>query len=207
LILDRNPCSGLTRPAKPPTRDRVLTDDEIRSFWRASEQIGEPHEQALKLLLLTGQRLDEIAAMTWDELSVDRLTLNLAAVRTKNNRPHFIPLGPMSRELIANVHRIAHCPFVFTTNGRRPLVNFSHVKTRLDVLMRSLQPWRLHDLRRTVASRLAEAGTSPIVIEKILNHASGLSSGVAGVYNRFDYAAERRAALEAWERKLKEITT
>jgi len=205
LLLDRNPCAGLTRPTKPPARTRVLNDDEIRSFWRASEQVGEPYEQALKLLLLTGQRLDEIAAMRWDELDADRLTLNLPASRTKNKRPHFVPLGPIAQNLIGSVHKIAHCDYVFTTNGHRPLVNFSHVKTRLDAWMEPKEAWRLQDLRRTVASRLPETGTQQIVIEKLLNHASGLLAGVAGVYNRFDYAQERRAALELWEHKLNKI--
>jgi integrase len=118
------------------------------------------------------------------------------AARTKNKRPHVVPLPPMARELIESVFDIGS-DFVFTTTGASPVTGWTRIKRRLDARM-GCAPWRLHDLRRTCATGMAEIGIAPHIVEAVLNHVSGAKASVAGVYNRATYAAEKKAALERW---------
>lgn len=205
--LTLNPCQGVWRPDAPAARDRVLSEDEIRWFWLACDTLDEPFGPLLRLLLLTGQRRDEVTRLTWGELNGD--TWTIPAARTKNGRPHVVPLAPAARETIEAVRRVAGRPsFVFTTTGKTSVSGFSKAKLRLDAAMLALaqerdpeatiQPWRLHDLRRTAATSMAEIGISPHIVEAVLNHVSGHRAGVAGVYNRAAYATEKRIALERW---------
>jgi integrase len=196
-LVDANPCAGVHRPAPPPPRDRVLAGDEIRRFWAATDAIGGPFGAVLKLLLLTGCRLNEVAGLRWDEVSEDGAALNLPGSRTKNHRPHVVPLALMACEILAGVPRIDGCDFVFSTNGKTPISGWSKAKARLDAAM-GVAPWRLHDLRRTAVTGMAELGIAPHVIELCVNHVSGARAGVAGVYNRSEMLPERRAALERW---------
>ena len=160
-----NPCLGGYRPVPPPTRDRVLNfrpdvrrGDELRWFWTACDAAGEPFGAVCRLLALTGCRLNEIARMR-DELADDLATLRLPGTRTKNGRPHDVPLPPLTREILAGVPRVEGCRFVFSTNGKTPVSGHSKIKLRLDATMLavakkergddvSIPPWRLHDLRR-----------------------------------------------------------
>jgi integrase len=194
--IDANPVKGVFKPAASRARDRVLTTDEIRSFWAAADTISGLAGAAVKLLLLTGSRVSEIAEMEWAELADDLSQLNLPATRTKNKKPHVVPLAPIAREIIAGVPRIAGSAFVFTNTGKSPIQNWAKIKRRLDAAM-AIGPWRLHDLRRTCVTGMAELGIRPDVIELAVNHASGRSS-VAGVYNKSELLPERRAALERW---------
>jgi integrase len=197
--IDKNPCAGVARPDAPKARDRVLTNAEIVAFWRACDEVGEPFGQLLKLLLLTGSRLNEVAGMTRGELSEDGLTWSLSGRRTKNGRPHVVPLSPLAREILATVKPIAGAAgFAFSTTGRSPVSGWSKVKHRLDGAMQIAECWRIHDLRRTAATGMAELGIAPHIVEAALNHVSGAKAGVAGSYNRAVYADERRQALERW---------
>jgi integrase len=153
-----NPCRLVSRPGQAASRDRVLSDAEIRTFWAATDQIGEPFAALNKLLLLTGCRREEVAGMRWSELSDDRSTWTIPSSRTKNWREHVVPLPPLAREIIASVPRVEG-DFVFTTTGRSFFSGFSRVKQRLDALMDGAPPWRLHDLRRSCA-RLGQARRS-----------------------------------------------
>jgi integrase len=220
-----NPCLGSYRPDAPLARDRVLNfrldvrnADELRWLWSGCDAAGEPFGALLKLLLLTGCRLSEITRMTRDELSDDAATLRLPGERTKNNRPHDVPLPPLARDILASVKRIEGCKYVFSTNGKTPVSGFSKVKTRLDVAMlaeakkergksASVAPWRLHDLRRTAATGMAATGIKPHIIEACLNHLSGAKGGVAGTYNREQYEPEKRAALERWASHVEAIVS
>lgn len=211
-----NPCLGSYRPDAPAARDRVLNfrldarnADELRWFWSGCEVTGEPFGALLKLLLLTGCRLSEIARMTRDELSDDAATLRLPGERTKNNKPHDVPLPALARDILASVKRIESCSYVFSTTGKTPVSGFAKIKTRLDGAMlaeakkergknATVAPWRLHDLRRTAATGMAAIGIPPHIIEACLNHISGAKGGVAGTYNREMYEPEKRAALERW---------
>jgi integrase len=190
-----NPCVGLHRPKASKPRDRVLTAAELRSLWRACDEIGWPFAPCVKLLMLTGARRSEVAKLPWDELSEDLSVWTLPAARSKNKRAHIIPLPPLVREIIAGIPRTG--PFVFTANGRSPVSGWSTVKARLDAKT-GIRGWIIHDIRRTVVTGMVDIGVLPHVVEVVVNHVSGHRSGVAGVYNRSELMPERKAALERW---------
>jgi integrase len=222
-VIGKNPVVGVERPGTPVARDRALNDNEVLWFWRACNDIGEPFGALLRLLLVTGARREEVARMTRGEISEDGTTWTLSAPRTKNRRVHDVPLSPLAREIIADVKKIAGKPgFVFTTTGTTPVSGFSRLKTRLDGLMTKLAreeaadrdpaevkipPWRLHDLRRTAVTGMARAGADLHVIERAVNHVSGSFGGIVATYQKHRYAAEVRAALEAWANLIGEITS
>jgi integrase len=207
--VETNPCVGVHRPEASKTRDRVLTNAEINAFWRATDvkEIRPQFGAVLKLLLLTGCRLNEIAALHWDELSADGAQINLPGSRTKNHRPHVVPLPPLAQSIIAAMPRIDGCPYVFTTNGKAPVAIGSKIKNNLDVAMMGVPGWRIHDLRRTAVTGMAELGIRPDVIELCVNHVSGTRGGIAGVYNRSELLPERRAALGRWAAEVQAIVS
>jgi integrase len=218
-IIAASPIDGLKAPAPERSRDRVLTDDEIRLFWRACEAIGWPFGPLARMLLLTGQRRDEVSAATWAEIDMETATWRLAGERVKNKREHAIMLSAQTMRLLEGLPRINGTKgYVFTTSGEKPIECFSYMKNRIDGAMlaeaRRLDPsaaeiprWTFHDLRRTAASGMASLGVAPHVVESTLNHASGTIKGVAAVYNRYRYETERRAALEAWGRRVEQLAT
>jgi integrase len=210
-----DPTTGLRPPTAPKARERTLSNDEIRWFWSACESADAPRipgaprpfAPLLRLLLLLGARLNEIAGMTREELRDDG-TWHLPGSRTKNGRPHAVALPGTARDLIASMGDGA-TGLVFSTNGRTRPSGWSRVKRRVDARMLTLAraergpkaviaPFRLHDLRRTCATGMAELGIAPHIVEAALNHVSGARAGVAGTYNRAVYFDERRAALERW---------
>jgi integrase len=194
--IETNPCVSVHHPEAARARDRVLTREEIAKFWAATDKVGEPFGAALKLLLITGARLNEVSRMTRAELGDDGVW-SIPGARTKNKRPHIIPLPPLARDILASLPRIEG-GFVFTTTGNTPISGWSKIKARLDGLMGDVPHWRLHDLRRTAATAMAEIGVAPHIVEAVLNHISGAKASVAGVYNRAAYATEKKAALERW---------
>jgi integrase len=200
-----NPLDALKRPSPPKARDRVLDDKEVVAFWRAAEKATKPFDSVLKLLLLTGCRLNEVARMEASELSEDETVWTIPGSRTKNHRVHVVPLPPLARELIAKAERLESCKYVFSTNQRTPVSGFSKVKARLDKLMDGVPAWRLHDLRRTAATHMGELGIAPHIIELCLNHVSGAKASVAGTYNRSVQMPERRAALELWAKHVQKL--
>jgi integrase len=206
--VERNPCAGMHRPSPPRARDRTLTNDEIRWFWEACE--SEPLGPLLRLLLLTGQRLNEVAGMMRQELSDDMW--RLPGDRTKNHREHLVPLPQLALDLIPQGEG-----FVFSTTGTTPVSGWSRLKRRLDDAMLEIArkeradvviaKWVLHDLRRTAVTGMAELGIQPHVIELVVNHVSGTRGGVAGIYNRSELLPERRTALERWADHVKGLTS
>lgn len=207
-IIQVNPLDGIKPPAPEKARDRVLTTEEIRLFWQASAGMEYPFGPLYRVLLLTGQRLREVAEMTWQEIEGD--TWTLPASRSKNGDEHVVPLSPEVVAILQALPRIGR--FIFTTTGKSPVSGFTRAKERVDRLMTeaanrdlpagsdpvSIPPFTIHDLRRTAATGMAGLRFPPHVVEAVLNHRSGTRRGVAGVYNRFDYAEEKRRALEAW---------
>jgi integrase len=221
LILT-SPCAGIEAPSDEHSRERVLSDDEIRLAWRAFDQVGPPFGPIGKLLLLTGARRDEVAGMHWAEIDFAKRTWMLPRERTKNSRPHAIPLCDAAIRVLENVPRIGDGKggFIFTSTGATPVSGFSRAKAAIDAAMvrirredakvrgddpetiRAQERWVLHDLRRTVATNLQKLGVRLEVTEAVLNHVSGSRAGIVGVYQRHEYAAEKRAALDAWARAL-----
>jgi integrase len=192
--LKNNPCIGVARPTAPTARDRVLSSPELVAFWHAADAERPDFTAILKLLLLTGARLNEVAGMRRAELSEDLRTWTIPSERTKNRRAHIVPLPPLGREILAGIRPAGE--FVFPC-GDGPVTVGTAVRGRLNTAMK-IPPWRLHDIRRTAATGMAEISVPPHIVEAVLNHVSGHRAGVAGVYNRAAYVEEKKEALERW---------
>jgi integrase len=194
----------LTEQLDEITRDRVLSPDEIKIVWDTAGD-GD-YGTIVRLLILTGQRRDEIAGLRWDEVKLDLSVIALPASRVKNDLPHDVPMSPVARSIIAARPR-SESDLVFA-----PTQSWSRRKLRLDAaiterLGKPLAPWTLHDLRRTAATGMADIGIQPHVVEAVLNHISGSKRGVAGVYNRSTYAPEKKRALNKWADRVQDIIT
>lgn len=219
-IVDASPCDRIKAPSAETSRDRVLGDDELRLVWTAAERLGWPFGPLVRLLMLTGQRREEVAGMRWGEVDLAKRLWTIPKERAKNGQAHDVPLSALAVDILQNVPRVAgRAGFVFSTTGESSVSGYSNAKERLDRIMLDLAreeakaagvsdadaakielaDWRFHDFRRTVASNMARLGISLPVIEKLLNHTSGSFAGVVGVYQRHNYADEKRAAVEAWE--------
>jgi integrase len=203
-VLDQSPADGIPLPAKEFSRDRILTDDELARVIIAARELGGPYGGIVELLALTAQRREEVARASSDELDIERGIWTLPKSRTKNGKPHTVHL---SNEAIVVLNRATKVgPFVFSLSGTKPFQDFSRAKRDLDELS-GVKDWRLHDLRRTCVSGMARLGIPPHVADKILNHQSGTISGVAAVYQRHDFLAERKDALEQWGAHVRKILT
>jgi integrase len=189
-LIEVDPTQGLPRGGNGKSRDRVLSDDELRKVWRATIGL---FGLATRLLILTGARREEVTQLRWSEIEGD--TFKLEGVRTKNGEPHDIPLSVPARELLAGLPRIGD--FVFSIDGERPIRGWSQAKAKLDEAC-GVSSWRLHDIRRTVATGCQRLSVPLPVTEAILGHTAGSRGGIVGVYQRHTYAEEKQAALEAW---------
>ena len=202
-LIVNSPVAGLKAPHAETSRDRVLTDDELRRVWQAAEGLGLLNGAVVRLLVLTGQRRNEVAHMQWGELDLEKRLWTLPRERVKNDRRHEVPLSSQAVTIIRALPRISD-RFVFSTNAESPVNDFGKNKGRLDALS-GVSDWVLHDLRRTVASGMARLGISLSVIEKVLNHVSGSFAGIVGVYQRHEFADEKRAALERWSEHVERL--
>ncbi len=205
-IIDGNPCLGLRNPAKHGKRDRVLSDAELAAIWRAAEEDGYPVSHIVRLLILTAQRRGEIAGMRWQDIDLEAPLWSLPAELTKANRAHAVPMCGLVPSLIRSVPRISDT-LLFPARGLpdQRYDGFGKAKMRIDARC-GFSDWTLHDLRRTAATGMARLGVGPHVIERILNHTTGTFGGVAGIYNRFQYVPEMRAALELWAAHVGSVT-
>ena len=203
-VLAFSPVTGIEKPHQEEVRERTLTDAELRRLWLACED-GEPFGQALRVLMLTGARRNEISQMRRSELD-EGGTWTLPRERSKNRRPHKLVLPSQVRAIVAAMPVIAGCDFVFTADGKRPVTGWDKAKVRISAKAGiAAETWRLHDLRRTAASGMQKLGTQVPVIEKALNHISGTFRGIVGVYQTHDYADEVRIALQRWADRVDEI--
>jgi len=194
-----NPVEGTNNPAPTVKRDRVLSDAELAAVWNACG--NDTYGKIVKLLILTGARREEVGGMLWGELA-DRDgkrdgKWRVPGSRTKNHEDHELTLPPLAWSIIDNTSCREFKGHVFG-NGSRGYANWSLAKTALDQRCKIAEPWRLHDLRRTVATRMADIGIQPHIIEAVLNHVSGHKAGVAGVYNRSAYTRDVKHALDIW---------
>jgi len=192
----------MKRPTKGKSRERVLTDAELGRVWKGADRIG-LLGSATRLLILTGARREEITQLRWSEIEGDTITLSNG--RTKNGEAHLIPLSTAARKLLDSVPRIANSDFVFTNDGVKPIVAWAKPKADLDDVT-GVTDWRIHDIRRTVATGMQKLGIPLVVTESILGHTSGSRAGIVGVYQLHDYAQEKRAALEAWGQHVAKLT-
>jgi integrase len=213
-IIPASPCVGVSPPTKEVSRDRILTDAELRWIWLACGKLGWPFGPQAQMLILTLQRRDEVTGMRRSEIR-DRLW-TLPKERVKNSREHQVPLAPAAATLLNSLPVIGRGEYIFTLTGNTPSVGFDGCRQRLDAEILALQKedafrsgadpdhvqplphWTLHDLRRTGASGMARLGIPLPTIEKVLNHTSGSFGGIVSVYQRHTYADEMRDALEKW---------
>jgi integrase len=206
-LADSNPIIATNKAVTAGARDRVLDNGELHLIWNAlpSNDYGD----IVRLLALTGQRRDEIGSLRWSEVNLDKALISLPSERTKNSRPHDIPLSPAALSILKARPRRAGRDHVF--GGPNGFRGWSNYKTAIDARIAAkgaIAPWRLHDLRRTCSTRLHdELGIAPHVVEAVLNHVSGHKAGVAGVYNRALYNKEKAIALARWAERLMAIVT
>ncbi|MBA4129887.1 MAG: hypothetical protein C0519_00525 [Hyphomicrobium sp.] len=207
-LIALNPMDGLQPPSPPVARDRVLSEEEVAVLWQAltskpqatKEQkacFSYPFGPFYKLLLLTAQRRDEVAGMRWEELDLVRGEWVIPKERTKNSKSHLVHLSPQVIDILTSIPK-TNSRYVFTTTGETHISGFSKAKANLDSIVLFKTPWRVHDLRRTAASGMAALGAQPFIIERILNHVSGSTGGLVGVYQRHEYIDKRRDALSDW---------
>ena len=219
--IEANPMAGMRGPQPLEARDRVLSNEEIKAFWQAASELSWPFENVFKVLLLSGQRREEVAGMRWREIDLDAATWTIAKERCKNGKAHTVDFSPEAVWVLdtlgdAAAPRVARtseeADLVFSTTGRTPVSGFSKTKARIDARMQQIlgdkfQPWRTHDLRRTAASGMAALGFQPHVIERVLNHVSGAQGGLVSVYQRHEYREERRRAIIAWGAHVMQIVS
>lgn len=215
--LEQSPLRGMKVPKAPPERHHILAHDELIALAAYAPKLGMVWGNFIHMLLSTGQRLREVAEAEWSEFDRKKRVWTIPRERTKNSREQVVPLnaGAMSAlDEMAGIDGDGAWPrkgYVFSHKEGRPISGFSRFKRRLDRgLMTAtrieFKPWRLHDLRRTVATNMQQLGVRFEVTEALLNHVSVTHSGVASVYHRHDWLEEKRVALEAWSSKLSELT-
>ena len=213
-----DPTNGMTPPVAEEPRDRHLfggrdKPSEIALAWRAFERCGR-YAPFLKLLVLTGARLNEVARMQGGELADigEDAYWVIPGDRAKNHREHHMPLGAMAAEIVRTVPRVEKCPYLFTTNGRTPISGFSKLKKQVDKAVAEIkaaeperykgqleEPFTFHDLRRTFKTGLASLRVDKEIRDALLNHAR---QGIDAHYDHSELDAEKRAAVEVWERHI-----
>jgi integrase len=199
-----NPVINTNKREERP-RERVLTDAELRLVWNALTD--NQYSTIIRLLMLTGQRMSEIAALRWPEIDFARGVISLPGERTKNGRPHEVPMSTTVKALLSEQPRNGDREFVFG-EGAGPYSGLSRRKEALDKKIaalnggRPLPGWVHHDLRRSCVTGLAELGVPPHIIETVVNHISGFKGGIAGVYNKAQYGPEKAQALARWDQHL-----
>ncbi|GIT90193.1 integrase [Jannaschia pagri] len=200
-VLEHSPVPAMS--FKTTARDRILSDEEIVIVWQRADEIGYPYGRIIQLLLLTGQRRGEIVGLRRSWVSDDEIAYPREFV--KNGRPHRVPLTERVRSLLDGLPEKSDLFFPSRLDASKPFNGFSKCKRTFDKEI-NVEPFTLHDLRRTFSSSLARLGTPIHITERLLNHTSGTISGVAAVYNRHSYLPEMREALISYEQFLEDLT-
>jgi integrase len=200
--LEASPAEGISKPKDETERDRFLDMEEVRRVWEATALLGYPAGPFIRALLLTGQRRTEVAGMRWNDLDLDAATWMLKSGDTKAERAHLVPLSAPMLKLLEPLPRLGE--FVFTTDGETHITDYAKRKARLDTFLAgsgdALEPWTLHDLRRTVSSHMARLGIPTDIRGRVLNHA--LQGVTERHYTPYDFAPEKRSALDRWAAEL-----
>jgi integrase len=210
--LQANPCRDAGRPPAPKARDRVLSEEEIGALWHVLEGEGKPFGPAIKLLLLTGQRRNEVFDADRKEFDLGAKLWTISRERAKNGATHLVPLAPAALEIVKGLLKDQRSEKLMPARGNWDMSpsGFSKAMCRIrealeEEIGRPVPRWTLHDLRRTLATGLQRLGVRLEVTEAVLNHLSGSRSGIVGVYQRHNYFHEKKAALSAWEREVKRL--
>lgn len=197
-LLAISPANGITKAKTEASRDRVLSKDELTAIYSATFEMPYPFGPLLRILTLTGQRLNEVAGCQWTEINLEEAKWELPRDRSKNKTSHVVHLSnPVSKEF-ATLMNPTNQELVFTTTGKTPVSGFSKAKKQLDKIS-GVNDWRLHDLRRTFATVATETlGYEPVVVDRVLNHVNGSVKGIAAVYQKGQYLEKRKIVLDAW---------
>ncbi|MCV0394119.1 MAG: integrase arm-type DNA-binding domain-containing protein [Rhizobiaceae bacterium] len=197
-LITASPAAGVKPPTQERSRDRALSQTELASVWRATFGLPAPFDACFRMLVLTGQRRSEVAEARWSEIDFERGEWTIPAYRSKNGSTHLVHLSREARDNLAGVARHHDCDLVFTTTGTTPISGFSKIKLALDEAS-GVRGWTIHDLRRTFATiGTGSLGIDPVVMDKMLNHRSGVVTGVAAVYQRHAYLEQRKEAMDRW---------
>ena len=209
--IETSPCDRL-RPGdligRKEARSRVLNDTELHALWKATETIGYPYGDLFRMLTITGQRKSEVAEARWPEIDLQAKLWSIPAERMKADAPHLVPLSDIANELLVNLPRFKRGDFLFSiTAGEKPVNGFSKAKTRLDKVMAEelgADPpaFVLHDIRRTIRTRLSGLPVSSDVAELVIAHAR---PGLRRVYDLYSFESEKRHALDLWAARLRDI--
>lgn len=200
-----SPMDKIKLPEKTGIGNRYLDDVEISALWEACGKIDHPYTSLIRFLLLTGQRRDEVADMVWDEVELDEALWHLPGARTKNGKPHDVPLSAPAKAELASVTKLDDCDYVFTVTGKAAFKNWGYWKKKLDATFNEVmekrghlppEKWTVHDLRRTVGTGMQRIGINGDVVEAF--HNRQVREGVAGRYQHHNYPDEKRAAAVRW---------
>jgi integrase len=226
--LKASPAKGIEKPSAEISRDRTPNNAEIVEIWRAAESLGWPFGKAVQLLILTGQRREEVSGIAWSEIKFDTATWSIPAARSKNGLAHDVHLSTAAARLLRSLPRFVdkhenEVDLILTTTGNTSISGWGKAKVNLDAKIldarqnaakeagtdpkkiKPMEDWTLHDLRRSVATGMNNLGVLPHVADRILNHASAKKGGVMAVYNRAEYASERKAAMTVWAEHLERL--
>jgi integrase len=219
--IEANPLAGVPKPGEAVHRERALSDAELKAAWNAAGRMTQPFDTAIKLLILTGTRREDIGALEWRQVDLPNAILHIPAKMrgAKEDDIIDVPLSPMAVRLLKAMPRVKDCPYVFSITGRTPISGWSKIKRRLDAAMIEmlrgpskganddiLPGWVIHDFRRSIASWLEGQGEQLLVVEAVLQHTTGSKTGVAKIYLRHRYAKEKRKAVEAWANHVRKLT-
>jgi integrase len=200
-LAETNPTIGTEKPKAPPSRDRVLSDQELVAIWKATDDESD-FSRIVRLLIVTGQRRSEVGGLCWSEIDIEHGTWTIPSMRSKNKREHSLPLGSLALDVIRSVPQVVGRDLLFGARTDRGFTSWAEHKRTLDArLGDQVEPWTLHDLRRTCATRLCDIGIEPHHVEALLNH-RGHKAGVAGVYNKSKYQRAVQHAVETWDNYL-----
>lgn len=213
--ISRSPMEGMETPPPVKPRERWLSDAELKRVWLHVVKCHKCFGPIVRLLIATGQRREEISGLQWQELDRDEAEMRLSGDRTKNGEPTTIPLNDLAISELDRVARGDRWPRrgrVFATSSGAGFTAYAKGKIKLDKLISEdggdiVSPWRLHDLRRTLATGFQRLGVRFEVTEAVLNHVGSARSGVAGIYQRHDWRPEKRDALKLWNDHLVSILT
>jgi integrase len=196
--IEASPAEAIPNPSSDTARDRFLDMKEVSAVYRVADLLGYPFTGFIKMMILTAQRRTEVASMKWADIDLEAGTWVLTSEDTKSARAHLVPLSPQAVGLLKATPQFG--PYVWSSDGETHVKGYSKAKQRIDAFLLSggleLKPWRLHDLRRTVATHMVRLGVSELVVGRVLNHAP---QGVtARTYALHSYEAEKRSGLEIW---------
>jgi integrase len=209
--LEINPCRDAGKPDRPKARERVLSNAELKALWKVLDGEGLPWGPAVKLLILTGQRRDEVFSADRDEFDVKGKLWTIPGARAKNGKAHLVPLSPAAAALVKGVPTIDGSDKLFPSRAdpKRGASGFSKALERIITAMEKdlgpIERFTLHDLRRTLATGLQRLGVRLEVTEAVLNHVAGTRGGLVGVYQRHEFLDEKRHALNAWAAEVDRI--